>query len=69
VLIQEFKANKEAKTGDGSTALHLAAAGGDYATVRALIQEFGADKMAKKDSGETALYLLVEHMYVSGFND
>jgi len=69
VLIQEFKANKEAKTSDGSTALHLAAAGGCWATVQALIQEFGADKRAKKDSGETALYLLVEHMYVSGFNN
>ena len=69
VLIQEFNANKEAKTSDGSTALHLAAAGGGCATVRALIQEFGVDNMAKKDSGETALYLLVEHMYVSGFNN
>ena len=57
LLVTDLEADKEVKTGDGSTALHLATAKGNDSTVRLLVSEFGVDMEAKTEDGSTALHL------------
>jgi ankyrin repeat protein len=56
LLLEDYKADVEAKNDVGLTVLHAAAIGKNEAVVRLLLENYKADVEAKTDDGKTALH-------------
>jgi len=66
-LLVELGADRDAKSNDGSTALHRAAFLGHEAVVRLLV-ELGADRDAKSNDGWTALHRAASRGHEAGLS-
>jgi ankyrin repeat protein len=60
LLVEDCKAEVEAKDSYGTAALHWAAVSGHEAVVRLLLDDYKADIEAKTDNGMTALHQAAE---------
>src|SRR5256885_11768242 len=65
LLLEDFKADVEAKNSHGATALHYAAVGGHQAVVRLLLEDYKADVELKTSGDRKSTRLNSSHLVIS----